>query len=63
MAVALATVDVMVTPDVPDVVGAYLKVVADTEDVAMNVADVVTASQAQPPSDLKTALTKTLLTT
>ena len=62
MALALATVDVMAAPDVTDVVGAYLKVVADTEDVAMNVADVVTASQAQPPSDLKNALTKTLLT-
>ena len=62
MAVALAAVDVMATPDVTDVVGADLTVVADTEVVAMTVADVVTASQAQPPSDLKTSLTKTPLT-
>ena len=63
MAVALAAVDVMAAPDVTDVVGADLTVVADTESVAMTVADVVTASQAQPTSDLKTALTNTQLTT
>ena len=57
MAVALAAVDVMAAPDVTDIVGADLTVVADTEVVAMTVADVVTASQYQPPSDLKTALT------
>ena len=38
-----------------------LTAVADTEAVAMTVVDVVTASQAQPPLDLKTALTKTPL--
>ena len=62
MAVALAAVDVMADLEVTDVVGADLTVVADTEAVTMTVVDVVTASQAQPPSDLKTALTKTLLT-
>ena len=62
MAVALAAVDVMAAPDVTDVVGADLAVVADTEAVTMTVVDVVTASQAQPPSDLKNALTKTPLT-
>ena len=62
MAVALAAVDVMAPLDVTDVVGVDLTVVADTEAVAMTVADVVTASKAQPPSDLKTALTKTSLT-
>ena len=61
MAVALAAVDVMAVPDVTDVVGADLTVVADTEAVKMTMVDVVTASQAQPPSDLKTVLTKTLL--
>ena len=62
MAVALAAVDVMALPDMTEVVGRDMTVVAYTEDVAMTVADIVTASQAQPPSDLKTALTKTLLT-
>ena len=47
--------------DVMDVVVADLIVVADTEAVTMTVVDVVTASQAQSPSDLKTALTKTPL--
>ena len=46
MAVALAAVDVMAVPDITDVVGADLTLVADTESVAMTVADVVTASQA-----------------
>ena len=62
MAVALAAVDAMAAPDVTDVVGADMTVVADTEAATMTVVDVVTASQAQPPSDLKTALTKTPLT-
>ena len=62
MAVALAAVDVMVAPDVTDVVAADLTVVVDMEAVAMTMVDVVTASQAQSPSDLKTALTKTPLT-
>ena len=59
---ALAAVDVMAAPDVTDVVGTDLTVVADTESVTMTVVDVVTASQAQPPSDMKTALTKKPLT-
>ena len=59
---ALAAVDGMAAPDVTDVAGSDLTVVADTEAVAMTVSDVVTESQAQPPSDLKTALTKTPLT-
>ena len=63
MALALTAVDVMAPPDVTDMVGADLTVVADTEAVTMTVADVVTPSQAQPPSDLKDALTKTPLTT
>ena len=63
MAMELATVDVMAAADVMDVVAADLTAVVETEDVAMTVVDVVTASQAQPPSDLKTALTKTPLTT
>ena len=62
MDVALAVVDVMAVTDVTHVVGADMTVVADTGSVEMTVADVVTASQAQPPSDLKTALTKTPLT-
>ena len=62
MAVALSAVYVMAAPDVTDVVGADMTVVADTEDIEMTMADVVTASQAQPPSDLKTAQTKTPLT-
>ena len=62
MAMALAAVDVMARPDVTDVVGADITVVADMVAVAMTAADVVTASQAQPTSDLKTALTKTPLT-
>ena len=62
MAVVLAAVDVMAVPDVTDMVGADLTVFADMEAVAMTVASVVTVHQAQPPSDLKTALTKTLFT-
>ena len=62
VAVALAAVVTMAAPDVTDVVGADMTVVADTGSVEMTVADVVTASQAQPPSDPKTALTKTSLT-
>ena len=62
MSVALAGVDAMAEPDVTDVVGVDMTVVADTGAVAMTVADVVITSQAQPPSDLKTALTKTPLT-
>ena len=56
MAVALAVVDVM------DVVDVDLTAAVDVEAVAMTVVDVVTASQAQPLSDLITALTKTPLT-
>ena len=62
VAVALAAVDVMALADVTDVVATDLTAVADTEAVAMTVVDVVTASRSQPPSDLKTALTKTPLT-
>ena len=62
MAVALAAVDAMAAPDVIDVVGADMTVVVNTGGVAMTVADVVIASQAQPPSDPKTDLTKTPLT-
>ena len=63
MAVSLAAVDVMAAPDVTDMVTADLTVVvAYTEAMAITVADVVTASQAQPPSELKTALTKTPFT-
>ena len=62
MAVALVTVDVRAAPDVTDVMAADLIVVADTEAVEMTMADIVTASQAQPPPDLKTSLTKTPLT-
>ena len=56
VAVALAVVDVM------DVVDVNLKAATDLEAVAMTVVDVVTASQSQPLSDLRTALTKTPLT-
>ena len=63
MAVALAAVEVMAAPDVTDMVGADMTVVADMEALTMTVVDVVIASQAQLPSDLKTALTKTPLTT
>ena len=56
MAVALAAVDVMAVVDVD------LTAVADVEAVAMTVVDVVTASQAHPLSDLRTALTKMPLT-
>ena len=56
MAVALAALDVV------DMVDMDLKAAADVEAVAMNVVDVVTASQAQPPSALRPALTKMLLT-
>ena len=62
MAVSLAAVDVMAAADVTDVVAADLTAVTDTEAMTMTVVDVVTASQAQPPSDLNTALTKTMLT-
>ena len=62
MAVVLAAVDVMAEADVMDVVDADLTAVADMEAVAMTVVDVVTASQAQPPSDLRTSLTKTPFT-
>ena len=62
MAVALAAVDVMAAADVTDVVAADFKAVADMEAVAITVVDVVTSSQAQPPSDLRTVLTKTPLT-
>ena len=61
MAVALVAVDVMSAVDVTDVVATDLTAVVDMEAVAMTVVDVVTASQAQPPSDLITALTKTPL--
>ena len=56
MAVALATMDVVY------VVYVDLTAAADVEAVAMTVVDVVTASQAQPLSSLRPALTKTLLT-
>ena len=59
---ALSAVDVMAAADVTDAVAADLTAVADTEAVAMTVVDVVNASQAQPTSDLRTALTKTPLT-
>ena len=62
MAVALAAVDVMAAADVTDVVAADLTAVADTEAAETTVVDVVSASQAQPPSDLRTVLTKTPLT-
>ena len=62
MDVVLAAVDAIAAPDVTDVVGADMTVVADIGAVAMTMVDVVTASQAQPSSDLKTALTKTPLT-
>ena len=62
MSVALAAVDVMAAPDVTDVVGAYMTVVADTGAVAITISDVVIESQAQPTSDPKTALNKTPLT-
>ena len=62
MAVALAAVDAMATPDATDVVGADMTVVADTGAVAMTVEDTVIASREQPPSDPKTDLNKTPLT-
>ena len=62
VAVALAAVDVMAAVDVTDLVGADTTVVADTGAVVMTVADVVIESQAQPPSEPKTSLTKTPLT-
>ena len=62
MAVALSAVDVMAAVYMTDVVAVDLTAVADTEAMVMTVVDMVTASQAQPPSDLETALTKTLLT-
>ena len=60
--VTLAAVDAMAAPDVTDMVGADMKMAADTGAVAMTVVDVVTTSKAQPPSHLKTALNKTQLT-
>ena len=60
--VTLAAVDAMAAPDVMDVVGADMTVAADTGAVAMTVADVVIASQAQLPSGLTDALTKKPLT-
>ena len=54
---ALIAVDAMAAPGVTDVVGADMTVAADTGAVAMTMADVVTASQAQPLSDMKTSLT------
>ena len=62
MAAALAAVGVMSAADVTDVVATNLTAVADTEAVEMTVVDVVNESQVQPPSDLKTDLTKTTLT-
>ena len=71
MAVAMAAVntmaeedvaDVMAAADVTDVVAADLTAVADTEAAETTVVDVVTASQDQPLSSLRPALTKTLLT-
>ena len=62
VAVALAAVDVMAGEDVTDVVATDLTAVADMEAVAMTVVDIVTASQAQPTSELRTDLTKTPLT-
>ena len=58
----LAAVDVMATADVTDVVDADLTAVADVEVVEMTVVDVLTASQAQPLSNLRTALTNMPLT-
>ena len=55
VAMALAAVDVT------DVVDVVLTTAADVEDMAMTVVDAVTASQAQPPSALRPALTKTPL--
>ena len=62
VAVALAAVDVISAADMTDVVDADLIAVADVEAVAMTVVDVLTASQAQTLSDLRTALTKIPLT-
>ena len=62
MAVALAVVAVMAAPDVTEVVGADMTVAADTRDVGMTVANVVIASQAQPPSGPTDSLTKKPLT-
>ena len=56
---ALSAVDVV---DVVNVVDVHLTASADVEAVAMTVLDVVTASQAQPLSALRTSLTKTPLT-
>ena len=53
MSVALAVVDAMAAPDMMDVVGADMTVVADTGVVAMTMADVVIASQSQQPLDPK----------
>ena len=63
VAVSLAVVDVVAAVAAADVVTADLTAVVDTEAVSMTMVDVVTASQAQPPSDMRTALTKTPLTT
>ena len=61
VAMALAAVDAMAVPDVTDMLGADMTVAADKGSVAMTVADVVIASQAQPPSGPTNALTKILL--
>ena len=56
VAVVLAALDVVYMVDVD------LTAAADMEAVTMTVVEVVTASQAQPLSALRPALTKTLLT-
>ena len=56
VAVALSAVDVV------DVVDMNFTAAADVKAVSMTVVDVVTASQAQPLSALRPALTKTPLT-
>ena len=58
-AVALTAVDVKAAADV---VGADMKVAADTGVVAMTKTDIVTAPQTHTPSDLTNALTKMPLT-
>ena len=56
---ALTAVDAMAAPDV---VGADMKVAADTGAVVMTVADVVISPQAHTPSVPTNALSKTPLT-
>ena len=58
----LTAVDAMDAPGVTDVVGVDNTVAADTGDVAMTVADVMIAPQAQTPSGPTDALTKKPLT-